>query len=71
MRFLITALSAGLVLAGPALVQAQNSATITTSPGGVSGTVTTNKDGKPCRTVHSDNSTGSTSSSSTRHGRGW
>jgi hypothetical protein len=65
MRYLIPALTSGLILAGAAIAQAQNSTTITTGPGGVSGSTTvTNSQGKPCRIVHSDSNAGSGSLSS-------
>jgi hypothetical protein len=65
MRYLLPALTSGLILAGAAIVQAQNSTTITTGPGGVSGSTTvTNSQGKPCRIVHADSDKGSGSMSS-------
>ena len=65
MRYLIPALASGLILAGAAIAQAQTSTTITTGPGGVSGSTTvTNSQGKPCRVVHSDSATGGGSLSS-------
>ena len=71
MRYLIPALASGLILAGAAIAQAQNSTTITTSPGGVSGSTTvTNSQGKPCRIVHSDAATGGSLSSSVTAGGG-
>ena len=65
MRYLIPALTSGLILAGAVIAQAQNSTTITTSPGGVSGSTTvTNSQGKPCRIGHSDSDKGGGSVSS-------
>lgn len=67
LRLALPLLGSTLLIASHALSQAQTS-TVTTGSGGVSGSTTmTNKDGKPCRVVHSDgvNNTGNLSSSVT------
>lgn len=67
LRLALPLLGSMLLIASHAPSQAQTS-TVTTGPGGVSGSTTmTNKDGKPCRVVHSDgtNNTGALSSSVT------
>ena len=67
LRLDLPLLGSAMLIASFATAQAQTS-TVTAGPNGVSGTTTmTNKDGKPCRVVHSDGakSTGDLSSSVT------
>ncbi|WP_082494499.1 glycosyl hydrolase [Methylobacterium sp. Leaf108] len=67
LRLALPLLGSTLLIASYAMSQAQTS-TVTAGPGGVSSNTTmTNKDGKPCRVVHSDESknTGNLSSSVT------